>query len=408
MPSSRLLLTAALCALTLAGLSSGHAGARAGKPTPITGEAGLARYFRALADAEAGKGVARALHYGDSTLAGDGIARTVRERLRARFGDAGPGFVSAAVESARVTRTDVDAKRSGNWRERSILMGGAQGRYGLGGTVGIASPGGSASIMAPKGQTGRFTRLEVWYQAGVGYGGIWASADDRELVREAATASATEDRRYTANIPEGFERLKYGASDGPVPYYGVVLETGAPGATWEAQGIIGAGSRSFKAFAPDHLAAQMAWRGPDLVALQIGGNEAGFPVLQYGDGTGYMPIYQAALDQLRTAAPNASCLVISPLDQGVVEEGQPPRSKPGMPRMVSAQRRVAEAAGCAFWSAYDAMGGEGSIVRWAALSPPLAWTDYAHLSPAGLGVIGGHLSDALLTAYDAWKASSAG
>ena len=75
---------------------------------------------------------------------------------------------------------------------------------------------------------------------------------------------------------------------------------------------------------------------------------------------------------------------------------------------MSAQRRVAEAAGCGFWSAYDAMGGEGSIVRWAALSPPLAWTDYAHLSPAGLGVIGGHLSDALLSAYDAWKAAAAG
>lgn len=400
---SRPLAAAALCGALLTSLADTHAGARAGKPTALTGAVGLTRYFKALAAAEAGQGVARALHYGDSTLAGDGIARTVRERLAARFGDAGPGFVSAAVESARVTRADVDTKRSGNWRERSILLGGAQGRYGLGGTVGIASPGGSASIMGARGPEQRFRRVELWYQAGVGYGGIWLSADEQELVRQPATAENTEDRRYTSTIDGGFQRLKYGATDGPVPIYGVVLETGAPGATWEAQGIIGAGSRSFKAFSHEHLAEQMAWRDPDLVALQIGGNEAGFPVLQYGDGTGYMPIYQAALDQLRLAAPSASCLVISPLDQGLVEEEQPPRSKPGMPRMVNAQRRVAEAAGCGFWSAYDAMGGEGSIVRWAALSPPLAWTDYAHLSPAGLGVIGGHLSDALLAAYDAWK-----
>lgn len=399
-------LSLAASALLLC-LSAALASSRHGVPTAVLDPElrGLRRYFEALSRVEQGQGVARALHYGDSTIAADGLARTVRARLSARFGDAGPGFVSAAVNNVRVSRADVVVRRSGDWKERSILLGGASGRYGLGGTVGIALPGASSVVAPPKDKVVAYKRVELWYQAGVGYGDFWIKADDRELARDSAVAPATEDRRFTADLPEGFGSLRYGATTGPVPWYGAVLETGQPGTTWEAQGVIGVGSKSFRAFSEDHLAAQMAWRDPDLVVLQIGGNEAGFPVLQYGDGSAYMPLYQAALDKLRGAAPDASCLVIAPPDQGFVEEGQPPQPKPAMPRLVAAQRRVAEAAGCAFWSAFDAMGGAGSIVKWAALRPPLAWTDYVHLSPAGLEVVGNHLADALLQAYEGWKAS---
>lgn len=397
--------TPTLCALALAALGWSVAQAGASPTTAVedAGHAGLRRWFQALSQAEAGKGVARALHYGDSTIAADGLARTVRSRLQARFGDAGPGFVSAAVNNVRVSRADVVVSHTGDWKERSILLGGASGRYGLGGTVGIALPG-AVSVMKPAADAAPWRKVELWYQAGVGYGSLWASADGGELGRQDATAESTEDRRLTFDLPNGTSSLKYGAEGGPVPWYGAVLETGKPGATWEAQGVIGAGSRSFKAFSEDHLHAQMADRHPDLVVLEIGGNEAGFPVLQYGDGTAYMPIYREALDRLREAAPDASCLVVAPPDQGEVpEEGGDPVAKTSMPRLVSAQRRVAADAGCAFWSAFDAMGGSGSIVRWAALHPPLAWTDYVHLSPRGLALIGDQLADALLGAYDDWK-----
>ncbi len=404
---SRALLAAA--SLLLATLAAAQAAGKAGVPVALTDPGGkaLARWFEALSRAEKGQGVARAIHYGDSTIAADGLARTVRARLQGRFGDAGPGFVSAAVNNVAVSRADVTVKRSGAWKERSILMGGASGRYGLGGTVGIALPGASSVMSLAKGKAAPWKKVELWYQAGVGYGSFWAKAGDKEVARDQAVAAATEDRRLALDLPEGTTSLRYGAEGGPVPWYGAVLETGAPGATWETQGVIGVGSRSFKAWSEEHLSHQMAQRQPDLIVLQIGGNEAGFPVLQYGDGTKYMPIYQDALDRLRHASPDAACLVVAPPDQAELVEGEPPKAKTAMPRMVSAQRRVAEGSGCAFWSAFDAMGGSGSILRWAAMSPPLAWTDYVHLSPAGLDVVGNHLSDALLGAYDAWKGAAA-
>lgn len=380
------------------------AAGKAGQPVPIVDDNGaLTRYFQALKRAEAGQGVARAVHYGDSTLGADGIARTVRDRLSARFGDAGPGFVSGGVDDVRVSRADVAIDRDGAWRSRSILLGGADGRYGLGGAVGIASAGASAKV-GPEASAGPYRKVELWFQAGQGYGSLWAAADGVEIMAGPALAELTEDRWFSTEVPGGFTTLKLGASGGAVPWYGVVLETGEPGTTWETQSVIGVGSKSFRAFSAEHLTAQLGRRDPDLVVLQIGGNEAGFPVLQYGDGSDYLPIYQGALGLLRAAAPDASCLVVTPLDQGdVATEEAPATAKRAMPRMVAAQRRAAAEAGCAFWSAFDAMGGSGSILTWASARPQLAWSDLLHLSPAGLGIIGGHLSDALLGAYDAWN-----
>lgn len=378
-----------------------------GVPTPLedTGHVGMKAWYRALKAAGEGKGVARALHYGDSTIAADGLARTIRSRLQSRFGNAGPGFISAGMDPRWNKRSDVDTSRSGEWTTKSILNGGASGRYGLGGIVGIGQAGAYATLRAVNAAKTvlPMKHLELWYQTGAGYGGFWASVDDKEVANQSAAAEATADQRFTLDVPEGFSKLAFGVTGGPVPWYGVVLESGGPGVTWEALGVIGVGSKSFTTFNRAHLNAQMAQRNPDLVTVMLGGNEAGWPALMSGDGSSYVPYYRTALDIIRAGAPNASCLVIAPLDQGTREEDVP-TSKKSIPRMVAAQRTAAQQAGCGFWSAFDAMGGSGAIVKWSSYKYPLAWTDLIHLSGAGLEIIGNLLSDAMLQDYDAWVA----
>jgi hypothetical protein len=80
-------------------------------------------------------------------------------------------------------------------------------------------------------------------------------------------------------------------------------------------------------------------------------------------------------------------------------------TKPSLKRLVAAQARVAQAEGCAFWSGFAAMGGEGSIVAWTRRKPPLAWTDLLHLSAAGQDLIGQTLADAIELGFDDWVAS---
>ncbi|MDP2313312.1 MAG: GDSL-type esterase/lipase family protein [Pseudomonadota bacterium] len=437
LPLCLLALTVAIGTAGAAPSTTGAATKARGVPTAIedAGHVGLRRYYEALREVVAGRRVARALHYGDSTLAADGISRTVRTRLTTRFGDAGPGFVSGANDPRWNRRTDVETTRRGEWLYRTILHGGGGGRYGLGGIVAIA-PGGAtmAARAVDAAKANRLQkRLEVWYQAGAGYGSVWARADDREVLRAPATAATTEDRRFTLDVPAGFTTLTVGATGGPVPVYGVVMERGAPGVTWESLGIIGVSSKSFTTFAGDNLSTQMATRAPDLVVVMLGGNEASYPVLTANKGAGYVPIYAAALATIRAGAPQASCLVVTPLDQGYFEQPEaapppadgaegatagtpaptdaavaaevpkgPPRARPGMANLVAGQRAAAKAAGCGFWSAYDAMGGAGSALAWSNTS--LGSGDLVHLSPRGLEVVGNHLADAILADYDAWAA----
>jgi lysophospholipase L1-like esterase len=71
--------------------------------------------------------------------------------------------------------------------------------------------------------------------------------------------------------------------------------------------------------------------------------------------------------------------------------------------LVTIQRRVALSHGAAFWSTFDAMGGEGSMARWVKATPQLGGGDLTHPTPLGAEVIGDMLGDAIVTAYQGRK-----
>lgn len=375
-------------------------------PTPLVDadHKGMTPFYAALAR---GTGLARAAHYGDSTIAADGITGTVRRRLQARFGDGGPGWVDAGLDPQWSARPDLKTRRSGDWETHSILLAGGSGRYGYGGVVSRAPDGGSLSVSAPPPEgkaASPLTHLELWYQAGAGHGTAWLNADGARVQEASAGAERRDDRRIVADLPAPATKVSFGASGAPVPFYGVVLETAGPGVVWDALGVVGVGTRSFTTyFDKEHLRAQVAQRAPDLVVVMLGGNELGVPALQRGDGAGYATGYRDTLHMLRAGAPNAGCLVVTPLDQGTREGGKP-TTKPSLKRLVKVLRGLAAEEGCAFWDAYAAMGGEGAIVSWTRRKPPLAWTDLLHLSADGQDLVGQALADAIEAGYDDWTA----
>lgn len=67
--------------------------------------------------------------------------------------------------------------------------------------------------------------------------------------------------------------------------------------------------------------------------------------------------------------------------------------------IVEAQRAAAARSGCAFFSLYDAMGGRGSIDRWARESPPKATGDRVHLTREGYQTLAQRLVESLMHAY---------
>jgi hypothetical protein len=74
--------------------------------------------------------------------------------------------------------------------------------------------------------------------------------------------------------------------------------------------------------------------------------------------------------------------------------------------IVAMERRVAAAAGCAYYSQLDAMGGPGSMAGWALEAPPRAMLDRTHLSRQGYAELGDALASDLVRAYETYRGSA--
>jgi hypothetical protein len=77
---------------------------------------------------------------------------------------------------------------------------------------------------------------------------------------------------------------------------------------------------------------------------------------------------------------------------------------PRLAQIVAAQRRVATAAGCAFYDQLEAMGGPGTIIAWANEPEPRANRDHVHLTRTGYTQLGTSLATDAMRAYDEWRA----
>ncbi len=375
-------------------------------------EGALDSFFAALAAVEDGEPdrIARALHWGDSTIAADGITGTVRKRLQGRFGDGGPGFLAVHTDPRWQIRPGVLRTHKGEWESLTITFGGAEEpRYGLGGNV-SSSPGveeATATLggLRIDGKRQPLHRFDVHYQRRPDGGtlSVVPRGHRGAVLKTASERVGDAFRELPASKGATTLWMKTHA-DGPVTVYGVALETEGPGVTWETLGIAGSSIGSMTAHqSRHHLKSQVERRKPDLVVYQTGGNELTYPTLLQGEGEKYETSYLKVLDKLRGGAPEASCLMVGPLDQATRQRGNVV-SKANLDRMIRVQKRTAERAGCAFWDARHVMGGEGGFARWLNHQPRFAWTDLIHLNSDGLELVGNSLADALIAEYDRWRA----
>ena len=109
---------------------------------------------------------------------------------------------------------------------------------------------------------------------------------------------------------------------------------------------------------------------------------------------------KAVIEQVKRAVPGAGCLVIGAMDRAR-KEGDKVVTVPILPIMVAEQRAVAVEAGCAFYSAFDAMGGRGSMAKW--VRKGFGAADYTHPTSWGAEQLGKWLYSALMDRYAEFK-----
>jgi len=333
----------------------------------------LAAFFRALTEANAKRRLepVRVMHFGDSHVAADVLTREIREQFQAEFGDGGAGFIVPKNPMATRRRGVVSGFTEG-W-----VIEGIGGRYSsdaIYGPAGIdiatSNPGERAWLETAG------NHFEVYFVRQPGGGKIQITIDGVDALEEPILLNATVTKLDSIfiDVPDDApHRLEVRTlSAGKVRLPGIVAEHLAGGVSYDVFGINGAKASRILEWNQAALTAAIKARDPNLIIVAYGTNELAD---DEWTATAYESLLAEILQRLHAAAPHASILVFGPPERGDLSLNLRLQS------LLNAQRRAAVANNAAFWSAFDAMGGSGSIKNW--LNRGLAQADRVHLTSSG-------------------------
>ncbi len=381
----------------------------------------LRRFFETLArlDDSTATDDVRILQFGDSHTAADMMTGTARHVLQSRFGDGGRGFVAIGRPWRTYWQDGIHAPGSSrDWQTLSLLGKIDHGKwvfgdgcYGLNGVCMVTNHRDARTwteITSPS------SRIEVdyWEQPNGGsFDLVVDGAATTVHTRGATQVSAFK----SVDVPDGPHKLELRThGDGDVRLFGVALDRSQVGVVYDALGINGARTAHISKTNEAHFDEQLRHRAPSLVVLAYGTNESADerPLEDVEREIG------GALGRVLRAVPTASCLLLGPPDRAITFPSDNPyadpkdgkdggsaiwATAPRLEQIVALERRLAGAAGCAFYDQFGAMGGSGTIAAWAEQDPPRAQRDRVHLTRDGYAFLGTHFATDVLAAYGAWR-----
>ncbi len=394
---SRGLVCLALSLLLSHGAPGAQAQAANRDPQPIedpSGEAMLG-FYESLARAFQGEWVTRILHYGDSHVAADILTGALRRQLQLCFGEAGAGFVLPGRPWPGYSRAGVTSQTSEGWQTDGLTQGSvaADGRLGLAG-VSLSTKGPGEWIIV----TAAGSYFDIYVLKQPGGGSIDVLLDGVERKRNVSLDSRTNESaciEIIADIGSVHTIEIRTTSAGRARIFGIAIERNSAGVIYDALGINGARASRPLRWDWKVLASNLERRDPDLIIVAYGSNEVSDADLDLEE---YKVSFTMLLRQFHEAAPRASILVIGPPDRAVRIANRW-KTIVRMPALVEAQRQAAFEAGAAFYDLFKAMGGSGSIERWATQPQPLAQPDRVHLTTAGYRLVADWLYSELMSDY---------
>ena len=321
--------------------------------------------------------VTHIVHYGDSPTTADLITGDIRAELQSRFGDGGHGFILAAKPWAWYQHSGVELTGSGWLMTPASRFQSHDGMFGLGGVSFAGSTTAHTAIVFDR----NHTHFEAWYLQQPGGGAFELTADGKTLGRVETAAPAKSPGFAGFHVEAGASAVELHVVEGPVRLFGIAASNDSPGVVYDSLGLNGASITVLsKMYNEAHWAEELQHRHPDLVVVNYGTNEADFAA--FVDG-GYEKELRESLRRIRAAVPEASILIMAPMDRGYRVRPGEIETMPTIPRIVAIQRRVAQETGCGFFDTFTAMGGEGTMARWYNSQPRLVSADFIHPYPAG-------------------------
>lgn len=356
----------------------------------------LDHFYQALLK---GEGV-HIIHYGDSPTTADLITADARALFQHEFGDGGMGFVLMARPWAWYNHRGIEMSGS-NWK---IDVGGNSPlKDGLNGLGAVSFRGSPGAVSHWKVKSAHH-RVEIAYLAEPEGGAFVVEADGNPIGTGSSTVSPGEQPfvpGYAAfDIPPGTAEIGVRVTSGSVRFYGADFRKG-PGVVYSSLGINGANVTLLSnAFNEAHWTAQLRHYKPDLIIVNYGTNESGFP--DFVDSTWGREM-RKAVARLQRAMPEASILLMSPMDRGTKASNGEIDTIATLPRLVATESKIATDTGVAFFDTFEAMGGSGTMGRWYTSEPRLVGSDYIHPMPAGARIVGELLFSALRDGFSQFR-----
>ncbi|MEW5738171.1 MAG: GDSL-type esterase/lipase family protein [Myxococcota bacterium] len=360
----------------------------------------LAHFADALDGAARGERQVRVTVFGNSLIASDGVTEVVRDRLVQRFGSGGPGFLLADRLADYGPRNRTAQRASGWWVETTADLERHTTPLGLAGAQHV-SDGPASSRFALEGAT----EATVFWLDGPRMPKLSWRVDGKAWARLPGSGHGVQ--VSTVSLPEGARHFELRAPEAGAVVQGVSLRKPARGVVLDVFGVPSADAHLWLETDEALFSEQLGAQPPDLVMVMLGGNET--KRIAWGSATRDTTEedLRAFLSRTRAAAPEASCLVVGPIDSvvggaappGAEPPEEPFRQRPQLEAVIAIERRVAREEGCAFFDLFAAMGGPGSLQR--LHEAGLLHEDLTHPRQKGLDVLGQLVADALLDAYAA-------
>jgi D-alanyl-lipoteichoic acid acyltransferase DltB (MBOAT superfamily) len=371
----------------------------------------LTPFIDSLKDSD---GQVRIMYYGDSQVEGDRITFYLRQLLRQGRGGTGPGLF-LPVMPVMYTKS-LYIRASSNWKRYNYLSfkEGEINANALGPFMTTCRflPEGMSAASEQKANirlrpsafadsaVAYFDQLRVLYSNPAGVVNIKVNSGNKILFSGSLENS---------NRVEEFRCYLEGGRDIFIEFTGKVSPDVFGISIESEKGVVidnipkrGSAGLEFTLVDRNNLKECFRLLSPDLIVLHYGLNI----VRNVRDDYAY---YKQGLirqiELLKEVTDGTPVLLVSVTDMAE-NKGDSLRSYSNIPYIIRAQREAASESGAAFWDAYVAMGGAGSVLKWAGKSPRLAQDDYVHFTYTGADTISKMLAGYLLSGYSGKTVSS--
>jgi lysophospholipase L1-like esterase len=351
------------------------------------------------------------LQIGDSHTAADYFTAELRQKLQARYGNGGVGYLDAGKPHIGVRSGAMKVTASPGWTYHAIQRSDNIAEFWLSGFNAVATASGEALTFASDTPV-PFDSIEIEALRQPGGGSIDISLDG--AIKSSADLNGTAVEPVVLRLrPDGapsdrvrqIEIRSRGA--GVVSIASIGIYQKQSGVSYNNIGYPGATIDLVNKFDEKLMADALRRLDPQIVVLVFGTNEASKPNL---DAARYERSYEKAIARIKTALPNAQIVLVGPPDgaerpphclgKGPADAAchpAPPSdgslyTEPAdcdwhtiahLDLVRDIERKIAERHGFVYWNWAAINPNQCAAHQLVAASPPLMTPDHVHFTPAG-------------------------